>query len=228
MEVSDGPSRSHVDRVGGCRSRQPVGRSASAESAARNGEPEGVRARSAPADQAVQSLEPRAYADRRGALLHRSREADPCRCCRSRARRVRRIHDAARRPDRVGPRCSWPSIIYSRFWRSSLRRFRSGRSAQSCRIGRSIFWKSTSMSRFDIGNSRRQQPDRGADRGNRPRGVRQPCVFEISRDAQIARRPLCTRLISYAPIQSPTLWRFKPGPDRICRAGAIAAHREQY
>ena len=47
MEVSDGPFRSHVDRVGGCRSRQPVGRGASAESAARNREPEGVRARSA-------------------------------------------------------------------------------------------------------------------------------------------------------------------------------------
>ena len=35
--------------------------------------------------------------------------------------------------------------------------------------------------------SRRQRPDRGADRRNRSCSVREPCISEIARDAQIAR-----------------------------------------
>ena len=38
-------------------------------------------------------------------------------------------------------------FIYSRFWRSSWRRFRRSTFSSTCRIGRSIFWKRTSMSR---------------------------------------------------------------------------------
>ena len=58
--------RSHVDRVGGCGGRQPVGCGAPAENTAGDREPKSVRARSAPADQAVQSVEPCARADDAG------------------------------------------------------------------------------------------------------------------------------------------------------------------
>ena len=34
-------------------------------------------------------------------------------------------------------------------------------------------------------------------------------------------------VISYAPLQSPTTWQIQTRPDRICRAGAVAADREQ-
>src|SRR5690242_15143094 len=59
----DGSSRSHVAGAGGRRGRQPVGRRACAPRAARDGQPESVRTRSAPADQAVQPVEPRSRAD---------------------------------------------------------------------------------------------------------------------------------------------------------------------
>ncbi len=51
--------------------RQPVGRCPPAENAARDREPESVGARSASADEAVQSFELCAGRDRRRALLHR-------------------------------------------------------------------------------------------------------------------------------------------------------------
>src|SRR5262245_35776260 len=48
-----GSSRSHVNRAGGRGGRQPVGGGTGAENAARDREPQGVRARSAPANKAV-------------------------------------------------------------------------------------------------------------------------------------------------------------------------------
>ena len=35
-------------------------------------------------------------------------------------------------------------------------------------------------------------------------------------------------MINYAPLQSPTMWRFKRRPDRLCRARAIATYCQQY
>ena len=103
-----GSLRGHVDRALGSRGRQSLGCGAATEKAARDREPESVRARSAPADQIVQSLEPRARADGRRSLLHCRRKTDSRRCGRGRACRLRRVHDAARGTHCVDARRAGP------------------------------------------------------------------------------------------------------------------------
>src|ERR1700756_1452583 len=60
LEETHGSLRSHVHRVGRRRARHAVGGGAAPENAAGHREPQGVRARSAPADQTVHPDEPRA------------------------------------------------------------------------------------------------------------------------------------------------------------------------
>ena len=77
--------------------------------------------------------------DRRRALLHRRRKTNPCRRGRSRTRRLRRVHDAARGAESCRRRSRLAVCICSRFWRSFWRRFRRSTFSSACRIGRSIF-----------------------------------------------------------------------------------------
>src|SRR5215510_15704529 len=66
---ADGSPGSDVDLPGSGRDRQPVGCGAAIENATANGQPQGLRARVAPADKAVQPVEPQAGPHRRRQLL---------------------------------------------------------------------------------------------------------------------------------------------------------------
>ena len=78
-----------------------------------------------------------------------------------------------------------------------------------------------------IGASRRQQPDRGAGRGNPPRDVREPRLSEITGNAEIARRPLRPRLHQLSADSVAEHLEIQARPDRVCRARTIATRREQ-